>query len=245
MHQGENRLRLKVKKRDRSSIDILKTTTTTINTNFTNQQQQQQRSNPFSNHNAKKRKTSNDHENSAFNKDSSSLLSKLSSIDTLSTKTSSPIVQKTSTESNEPERTCPVTNDGIGNLDEKSAAAEVKKEFKYVDPAFPLDWGIKQKVQLISKKPLEFCSSLKSTDKAESLKKFASTSGAPCEDAHFYQYLCNWVHPSIPSVPNFPVKRTLAEKINSKDESSTSTINSNAVFQVFRNISSFSKLKRF
>ena len=209
MKQSGNRLRLKIKKKE-TNEPLLKHNVNAL---------RQKRSNPFLQEKIKKIHKSNEITHS----DKSILLNKLDSVHSTdwSIDKTATIVKKTK---------YAIRTDSDTNPSQNEEDPEETPELIYSSPLLPLDWSIKKKIQLISKEPLSFCSSIKSIDKAVGIKQFASNDN---QIPHFYQYLCNWIHPLIPGVQNFPLKRTIGEKMVSgtRDENITSVFNNNHLFQ--------------
>uniref|UniRef100_A0A7M5WXI6 Uncharacterized protein n=1 Tax=Clytia hemisphaerica TaxID=252671 RepID=A0A7M5WXI6_9CNID len=76
----------------------------------------------------------------------------------------------------------------------------------YESSQVPFNWMLKQKLKFFSKKP--FLYDIKSSHEPKAIHNFTSSSDQPDEPL-LNQHLYNWIHPSLPGIPNYPLKTTV------------------------------------
>lgn len=98
--------------------------------------------------------------------------------------------------------------------DAKQPDTEPQVTYKHETLIFPLDWSIKHRIRFFSKKPFSF-GNIKPTEECKGIHQFTSKS---MDETSICQSLYNWIHPSIPGVPNFPLKTKVTGGILSEDK---------------------------
>ena len=76
----------------------------------------------------------------------------------------------------------------------------------YESPQVPFNWMLKQKLKFFSKKPFPY--DMKSSNEPKAIHNFTSSTNH-LKEPLLSQYLYNWIHPSLPGVPNYPLKTTV------------------------------------
>lgn len=217
----DNRIKLKIRKKSTNAKVKSNNAVVTQSLNLNAPLVQRKRSNPFSRDSVKK--VHYNDENISEEEEKSKLLQKLDSVNSTQQFTFNRI---DSFGGNTEDDLFPEN----GVSEQKENVSEKTKTLKYTNTNFPLDWGIKQKLQVISKDPLQFCTNLKSRDKAVGIKKFAN---GDVKDSQFYQHLCTWIYPFIPGIRNFPLRKSAGEKLalGIRDIVSADNINIGKSFQ--------------
>jgi len=101
-------------------------------------------------------------------------------------------------------------------------------DIKYESKEFPIDWSLKEKVKFISPMPMDVMkNNLKSVHETKGIRSFVSNS---TEEFIFSENLYNWVHPNIPGMQRFPLRKKFTGTVL-KEESTLSLLANNKPFQ--------------
>jgi len=199
--EKDNRIKLKIRKKSINAQAKSKFLADSPSLDVNVASVQKKRSNPFSRENVKKVHLQDEQ---GHEEEKSKLLRKLDSVGS----TDDYLLPQIDVDICPTEENVSIVSNDVPENDENMS--EKKKTWKYTNSNFPLDWGIKQKIQLISKDPLTFCSNLKSRDKAVGIKMFANNDET---SPQFYKHLCTWLYPFIPGIRNFPLRKSAADKL--------------------------------
>lgn len=86
---------------------------------------------------------------------------------------------------------------------------EDKTQENSVLPYLPVDWSLKTKLRVVSSRPLNWCTQLKSAEEANGVQQFVENPNSSCHSAindksHFHRCCMYWIHPNIPWMKLFP-----------------------------------------
>ena len=92
--------------------------------------------------------------------------------------------------------------------------------------SYPIDWRLKEKIKFVSSQSFPAIVNIRSLEESEGIRNYVRSNSS----VKLHQNLYYWAHPSIPGVPQFPVKKRIPG-LTVKEEKNVNILSNNKQFQ--------------
>lgn len=92
--------------------------------------------------------------------------------------------------------------------------------------SYPIDWRLKEKIKFVSPQSFSAILNIKSLEESEGIRNYVRSNSS----VKLHQNLYHWAHPSIPGVPQFPLKKRIPG-LTVKEEKNINILANNKQFQ--------------